>query len=280
MPIVTIQDFTGVYAEQPFMQELRESTATDKNFHWLDCTKIEGTDCYCDDEAQAALHKMMDEAIAKAKADAKAEAEKQLNESIKAMRMTNPYTRKPIESKAEYDEYFQRRQEENAKKNREKLGYNEQEYEKFVSDLPEVQEARRMKAEAEAEKKAAEEKAFQLRLNEEIKNISMLYPAIKSIEDLTKMDNYKELYENVARGYSIEDAFRLVNYDRLVKQAGDKSKQAALNGINGKGHLQTTQSRGQGAIPVPADVKEIYRQLVPDATDAEISEHYNRTHRR
>ena len=66
MPIVSIQDFTGVYAEQPFMQELRESAATDKNIHWLDCTKIEGTDCYCDDEAQAVLHKMMDEAVATA----------------------------------------------------------------------------------------------------------------------------------------------------------------------------------------------------------------------
>ena len=64
MPIVTIQDFTGVYAEQPFMQKLRESAATDNNLHWLDCTKIEGTDCYCDDEAQATINKMMDEAVA------------------------------------------------------------------------------------------------------------------------------------------------------------------------------------------------------------------------
>ena len=68
MPIVTIQDFTGVYAEQPFMQKLRESVATDKNIHWLDCTKIEGTDCYCDDEAQTVLHKMMADADAKASA--------------------------------------------------------------------------------------------------------------------------------------------------------------------------------------------------------------------
>ena len=60
MPIVTIQDFTGVYAEQPFMQKLRESST------WLDCTKIDGTDCYCDDEAQAQLNKMMDEAVATA----------------------------------------------------------------------------------------------------------------------------------------------------------------------------------------------------------------------
>ena len=63
---VVIQDFTGVYAEQPFMQKLRESAATDNNIHWLDCTQIDGTDCYCDDDAQAQLNKMMNEAVATA----------------------------------------------------------------------------------------------------------------------------------------------------------------------------------------------------------------------
>ena len=64
MPIVTIQDFTGVYAEQPFMQSLRESAATDRHTRWLDCAQINGTDCYCDDEAQAELNRMMDGAVA------------------------------------------------------------------------------------------------------------------------------------------------------------------------------------------------------------------------
>jgi hypothetical protein len=66
MPIVTIQDFTGVYTEQPFMQGLRETVASNGDIHWLDCTKIEGTDCYCDDEAQDALDKIMDEGNATA----------------------------------------------------------------------------------------------------------------------------------------------------------------------------------------------------------------------
>ena len=38
MPVVSVQDFTGVYAEQPFMQGLLESAATDKNIHWFDCS--------------------------------------------------------------------------------------------------------------------------------------------------------------------------------------------------------------------------------------------------
>ncbi len=52
---VTIQDFTGVYAEQTFMQELRRSATADGEIRWFDCTQIDGSDCYCDDEAQAIL---------------------------------------------------------------------------------------------------------------------------------------------------------------------------------------------------------------------------------
>lgn len=46
-----IQDFTGVYAEQPFMQGLRGRDGT----RYIDCSNIPGTDCYCDDEAVEAI---------------------------------------------------------------------------------------------------------------------------------------------------------------------------------------------------------------------------------
>ena len=59
---ITVQDFTGVYAEQPFMQELREKSAKSADIHWLDCTKIVGTDCYCDDDAVKAINEMIDNA--------------------------------------------------------------------------------------------------------------------------------------------------------------------------------------------------------------------------
>lgn len=52
---MVIQDFTGVYADQPFMQGLRESATPERDIHWLDCTDIQGTDCYCDDDAVNAI---------------------------------------------------------------------------------------------------------------------------------------------------------------------------------------------------------------------------------
>ena len=57
---ITVQDFTGVYAAQPFMQELRNAAKTSKDIRWLDCTKIVGTDCYCDDDAVKAINELID----------------------------------------------------------------------------------------------------------------------------------------------------------------------------------------------------------------------------
>lgn len=49
----TIQDFTTVYKEQTAFQQL---LASKQNIYRMDCTAISGTDCYCDDEAQAEIN--------------------------------------------------------------------------------------------------------------------------------------------------------------------------------------------------------------------------------
>ena len=60
--MITVQDFTGVYSEQAFMQELRAAAETSKDIRWLDCTKIVGTDCYCDDDAIKEINDLIDNA--------------------------------------------------------------------------------------------------------------------------------------------------------------------------------------------------------------------------
>lgn len=81
---IIIQDFSKVYQRQPFMQALHDVSMQQKNanggedsaingyattgtnksgvkVHWIDCSEISGTDCYCDDEAQDTIRKAMDE---------------------------------------------------------------------------------------------------------------------------------------------------------------------------------------------------------------------------
>ena len=67
--MITVQDFTGVYAEQAFMQELRATAETSKEVRWLDCTKIVGTDCYCDDDAIKEINDLIDNAECNSKSE-------------------------------------------------------------------------------------------------------------------------------------------------------------------------------------------------------------------
>lgn len=67
--MITVQDFTGVYAEQAFMQELRTTAETSKDVRWLDCTKIVGTDCYCDDDAIKEINELIDNAESNSKSE-------------------------------------------------------------------------------------------------------------------------------------------------------------------------------------------------------------------
>ena len=67
--MITVQDFTGIYAEQPFMQELRATAETSKDVRWLDCTKIVGTDCYCDDDAIKEINELIDNAESNSKSE-------------------------------------------------------------------------------------------------------------------------------------------------------------------------------------------------------------------
>lgn len=45
-PII-IMNFTRVYEQEPFVKN--------KNFTWIDCTNLNGTDCYCDEQAEKTL---------------------------------------------------------------------------------------------------------------------------------------------------------------------------------------------------------------------------------
>ena len=55
---MVVCNFTNVYENQPFMEGLRRSGEAT----WIDCTDIPGTDCYCDDEAVAAIRKRIADA--------------------------------------------------------------------------------------------------------------------------------------------------------------------------------------------------------------------------
>lgn len=217
-----------------------------------------------------------DAAVAQAKADAQAEAQRTIDEAFRNMGLYDPYTKKPITNKAEYDAYKQKIDIEKKTRVAKASGMSEAEFDEFVSELPEVKAAREKQAQAEEAMKQAQAAQAQVKIGEQISEIAKFDPSIKSLDDLKKMDNYSEFYEHVKRGNTLVDAYKLVNFDKLTQASANGAKQAAINAINGKSHLEKTSGRGTGSATVPADIADAYRMLNPNATDAEIQKHYNK----
>lgn len=217
-----------------------------------------------------------DAAIAKARQDAQAEAQRTIDEAFRSSGLTNPYTKKPITSKAEYDEYRARLEADRKARLLKKSGMSDEEFQQFVQGLPEVKQAKEAQAAAETAARQAREQQAKLKVEEQLKEISALDPTIQELKDLAKMETYPKFYELVKRGNTLTDAFKLANYEALTGRAAAASRQAAINSAQGKQHLSPTTQRGAGAVSVPADVKAEYLAFNPDATDAEIQQHYNR----
>ena len=207
---------------------------------------------------------------------AQAEAQRTIDEAFRNSGLSNPYTKKPITSKAEYDEYRTRLEADRKARLLKKSGMSDDEFREFVQGLPEVKQAKEAQAAAETAARQAREQQAKLKVEEQLKEISALDPSIQELKDLAKMETYPKFYELVKRGNTLTDAFKLANYEALTGRAAAARRQAALNSAQGKQHLSPTTQRGAGAVSVPADVKAEYLAFNPDATDAEIQQHYNR----
>ena len=114
-------------------------------------------------------------------------------------------------------------------------------------------------------------------IQSQLRQIAELDPEVKSLEDLTRTEQYGQLYALVRRGYTLVDAYKLANFDRLTRRAELAAAQRYRNALDGVRHLTATRSHGAGS-PVPADVAAQYRALNPGVSDGEIARHYNRYH--
>ena len=217
-----------------------------------------------------------DAAIEKARKEAREEAQRTIDEAIRSSGLTDPYTGRPITTKAELDAYQARHQEEQARNLQKKAGLTQEQYQAFVNSLPEVRQARQAQEQAEKATREVREQAAKSKIEEQLKEISAIDPTIKGLGDLTKMENYQRFYELVKRGNTLTDAYKLANYDVLTQKAAEASRKTAITAAKSKEHLSPTTQRGAGAVSVPADIKAEYRAFNPDATDEEIQKHYQK----
>lgn len=229
------------------------------------------------DAAAAAARRRAEAQRDAAIAQAQADAQRTVDTYVRSLGIVDPYTGKVISTQAEMEAYRARTGEEQRRNLLQRSGMNEQEFNAFVEALPEVQQSREAQRRAEEALREAQESRARERVAAQLQEITRLDPTIKSLDDLTSQENYGTIYALVQRGYSVADAFKVANFDRLREKSNAAAKQAALNSLQGKRHMDKASQRGTGAVSVPSDVKELYHMLLPNATEAEIQKHYNRS---
>ena len=191
-----------------------------------------------------------DAAVEKARTDAQEEARRTIDEAFRNSGLVNPYTKQPITSKAEYDEYRQRFDAERKARVLKKSGMSDEEFNAFVNDLPEVKQAKEAQAAAERAQQEANEAQARVKVDEQLKEIGKLNPNIRELKDLAAMETYPKFYELVKKsGMSDEEFNAFVNDLPEVKQA--KEAQAAAE------RAQQEANEAQARVKVDEQLKEI-----------------------
>lgn len=130
---------------------------------------------------------------------------------------------------------------------------------------------------ADAQPTAAQQAVDSARIQAEIAEISKLDPSVKNLGDILNGPKGKEFYAYVQRGYSFLDAFRSANFDRIVEAKAQAARQQAGVNDRGKSHMSGAgNSRGNGALSVPASDLAMFRTFNPNATEAQIQAYYNK----
>lgn len=210
-------------------------------------------------------------------AQAKEEARRELDTAIKGLGIRDPFSNKIIETKEEYDRYIAKQEEEKRGRLLRRAGVSDEEFDSLVTSSPQFKAESERAANAERKLQELQGEEENRLIEEELKAIAELNPDIKSLEDLAKMPTYPELYNNVKqRNMNLVEAYKLANWDSLMQKNEQRAKQSAINAAAGKQHLGKTTTRGTGEVPVPAEIREQYRLFNPNATDAEITAHYNK----
>lgn len=225
----------------------------------------------------------IDEAVNKAVADAKAEFAKEQEAFFRSAGLKNTFTGEAITNMQQFNDWNEKFK---AEKLQRELASGKLTAESLTGLIEGTEAFKKVSAAAEklnepspaqiAEAAAEQERAKQ-RIDAEIAEIGKLDPSIKGVADLLSMEGAEEFKEKVNKGYSFLDAFRLVAEPRLAKARAEAAKQQAINNARSKNHMTTAvKQAGTGMEAVPESMMRLYKQLNPGASDAQITEHWNK----
>ena len=227
-------------------------------------------------QEDAARQAAIDQAVQAARQEEQQRSAAAMEDFFKQAELKNSITGQPITNMDEFKEWKSAFRIAQMEQNLRSGKLTREDLAQLVAENPVVQQAQQVIEQSRQAQEQARQAQARAQIDEQIAEIGKLDPTIQSVNDLIGMPNAKEFYEHVKSGKNFVEAFKLANFERLTQQKAEAAQQQAMRNARGKEHLQSTvNNRGAGMTSVPSKELAMYRKLLPGASEAEITAHYN-----
>lgn len=212
-------------------------------------------------------------AFANMRRQAEAEAQRKMDLKIASLckDVTHPITGKPITTFAEYEDAIAAQNRIQAETQLKENGLDISILDDYVKSSPVL-------AQAQAIIERNEQEQADARLKRDFEELQMLNSDIKTFADLNNDERIGEILDRVNRGASLVDAYKIVNFDKLMEKGTKGAKQAAINQARGKSHLEPTETLSEGGDDGISDTMlHALKNNFPEKSEKEIRKLYKQT---
>lgn len=191
---------------------------------------------------------------------------------------TNPETGEPIRTARDYFNAMQAQQNQQTRSQLEQAGIDPNLIDNAVRNNPAVQYANAVIEQQQAEQ-------AQSMVAEDIEAIRSIDPTIKSADDVAMLDTYPQMLamiQNSGGRIRLSEAYKLVNFDRLVANQRQAGQQSAINQARSKGHLNAAAgvSGSVDGEDIPTGELSQWKAWFPDKSAKELRALYNKSRKR
>lgn len=203
----------------------------------------------------------------RAEADAQAKVDARIAKMCQGY--THPVTGRPITTFAEYEDALYQQDRIAAERQMQEKGLDPSVINNVIANSPVIKEAQ---AVIESTRRASAERMLQ----DEFAEIQRIDPNIKSFEDIPNM---AQIMNMVQGGTTLLNAYKVANFDSVMKGAKTSGRQAAINQVKGKSHMTGVDSLAENSndLEVPKAEYAMYKEMFPNKSASEIKKLYNAT---
>lgn len=186
---------------------------------------------------------------------------------------TNPETGEPIRNAKDYLNAMAAQERLKAREELKANNIDPEIVDRMIANSPVVRQA-------EEATRELNQYRMQQQISEDLNKILALDKKFNSIEQLMSDPIMGEVagYIEQHPGVRADEAYKIVNYDRLSSSNTAAAKQAAINSIKGKNHLATGTALNvdDTAEDIPAGQLEMYKEAFPGKPIKELKALYNK----